>query len=207
MLKESEVATYAPKIVCKACVERKKQKQDQAIAEEEKKQKWAREHEARMILGHGFDAVLIISLVIAFAGYVAFTVLTFLNQSSDDCMLYGFLTFLCPLLLFGCVHAIADAINGWRDTSENDPEAYTRDLSLIVGAGFALVNLAAFLPLQLTSGEGEDLFFLILMILGIVLSFTFVSQYLYGGVVREIFTAGGFTFKQIGRASCRERVS
>ena len=134
--------------------------------------------------------------MLAFVCYVALTAVTFLNQSSDDGMLYGFLTFLCPLAVFACTHAVVDAVSEWRNRDSD--EAYTRNLSLIVGACFAAVNLAIFLSLYFTSDEGADLFCLILLFMSMILSFTFVSQFMYGGVVKEIFTAGGFTFKLPG---------
>ena len=36
------------------------------------------------------------------------------------------------------------------------------------------------------------------MCIGAVVSFTFVSQFLWGNVVKDIFTCGGFTFKLPG---------
>lgn len=193
LLKESEVATYSPKIVCKTCTERKKQEEAKAREEEKEKQKREREYEASEIIGHGFDPLLIVSLVLAFAGYVALAVLTLLNASSDDAFLYGTLLFFCPLALFGLTHAIVNAIKEWRNT--DDESAYTRNLSLIIGACFAVVNAAIFLTLYLTGGS---FYFLILLGVGAVVSFTFVSQFLWGGVVGEIFTAGGFTFSLPG---------
>ncbi|MDE6411612.1 MAG: hypothetical protein K2L02_03650, partial [Clostridia bacterium] len=190
LLKESEVATYAPKIVCKACSERKKQEEQKARKEAAEKEKYEKERNAAEIIGHGFDPILIVSLVLAFAGYVALAVLTFLNASSDDAYFYGALLFICPIALFGITHAIVDAINEWRDV--DDESAYTRNLSLIVGAVFAVVNAVLFLVLYLV--VDQNFYFLILLGAGAIVSFTFVSQFMWGGVVREIFTAGGFTF-------------
>ncbi len=196
LLKESEIASYTPKLVCKSCAERKEQETLNAQKKAEEDRKLDKQLSAREILGHGFDVPLIISLVLAFVCYVALTAVTFLNQSSDDGMLYGFLTFLCPLAVFACTHAVVDAVSEWRNRDSD--EAYTRNLSLIVGACFATVNLAIFLSLYFTSDEGADLFCLILLFMSMILSFTFVSQFMYGGVVKEIFTAGGFTFKLPG---------
>ena len=196
LIKESETAFFSPKLVCKECAERKEQEKIKAQAKAAQDAKEEKERSAREILGHGFDVPLIVSLVLSLLCYVALTVVTFLNQATDDVILYGFLIFLCPLVLFGCTHAIIDAVNEWRDRDSD--VAYTRNLSLIIGACFAGVNLAVFLTLFLTSGEGEDLFFLILLFMSVVLSFTFVSQFMWGGVVKEIFTAGGFTFKLPG---------
>ncbi len=196
LLKESEIASYTPKLVCKSCAERKEQETLNAQKKAEEDRKLDKQLSAREILGHGFDVPLIISLVLAFVCYVALTAVTILNQSSDDGMLYGFLTFLCPLAVFACTHAVVDAVSEWRNRDSD--EAYTRNLSLIVGACFAAVNLAIFLSLYFTSDEGADLFCLILLFMSMILSFTFVSQFMYGGVVKEIFTAGGFTFKLPG---------
>lgn len=196
LIKESETASFSPKLVCKECAERKEQEKIKAQTKAEQNIKAEKERSAREILGHGFDVPLIVSLVLSFICYVALTVVTFLNQATDDVMIFGSLTFLCPLALFGCTHAIVDAVREWRDRDSD--QAYTRNLSLIIGACFAAVNLAVFLTLFLTSGEGEDLFFLILLFVSVVLSFTFVSQFMWGGVVKEIFTAGGFTFKLPG---------
>lgn len=190
LLKESEVATYAPKIVCKTCSERQKREKQKAAEEELQKRKWEREREARDILGHGFDPALVISLILALAGYVALAVVTFLYGSTDDAYFYGSLLFLCPIALFGLVFALIDLINDLRDT--DDDSAYTRNLSLIIGACFAVVNIGLFLALYLVY---DSTFFLILLGAGAVVSFTFVSQFLWGGVVKDIFTAGGITFK------------
>ena len=170
LLKESEIASYTPKLVCKSCAERKEQETLNAQKKAEEDRKLDKQLSAREILGHGFDVPLIISLVLAFVCYVALTAVTILNQSSDDGMLYGFLTFLCPLAVFACTHAVVDAVSEWRNRDSD--EAYTRNLSLIVGACFAAVNLAIFLSLYFTSDEGADLFCLILLFMSIIISFT-----------------------------------
>ncbi len=55
-----------------------------------------------------------------------------------------------------------------------------------------------FLVLYLVSDSEVGFYFLILLGVSTVISFTFVSQFLWGGVVKDMFTAGGFTFKLPG---------
>ncbi|MBD5636888.1 MAG: helix-turn-helix domain-containing protein [Clostridia bacterium] len=194
MLKEGEEATTSPKIVCKECDERIKQEQQKSQEQAARQLKYEKERSAQEIIGHGFDATLIISLALALVGYIALTVVALLFSSSDDVYLYGALIFFCPLALFGLTHAIADVVNDWRD--KDDDTTYTRNLSLIIGACFAVVNIAIFLVLYFV--VEQNAYFLGLLGAGAVLSFTFVSQFMWDGVVKEIFTAGGFTFKLPG---------
>ena len=44
----------------------------------------------------------------------------------------------------------------------------------------------------------KDYFYLRMIVVGTILSFTFVSQFMWGGAVKETFTAGGFTFSLPG---------
>lgn len=204
MLKENEVSATSPKVICNDCAARERQaEEERRNREKEQRQRAAEEQkrdtEARIqnVLGRRADAKLIISFVIALAFYVLFTVLAFLNRSSDDEFLYAAIAFLLPLAAFGCTHALADFINDLRD-KDDDKDGYTRNLSLISAAGFALVNVAIYLSLYLASESDGSFFYLIMLALGAVLSFTFVSQFLWGGSIKEIFTCGGFTFKMPG---------
>ncbi len=196
MLTESKVSTHSPKLVCKECAEREQRIQAENKENEEREEKLENELSARAIIGHGFDIPLIVSLVLALIGYAALAALNFLNLSSDDIFLYGALLFVCPLALFGCTHAFVDFINDWKE--REDDAAYKCTLSLIVGAGFAVLNAVLFLVLYLVSDSEVGFYFLILLGVGTVISFTFVSQFLWGGVVKDMFTAGGFTFKLPG---------
>ena len=196
MLHEGEEATTTPKLVCKPCDARLKQQAKQAAEQKQQAAKQAREQAAREVIGHGFDATLIISIVLTLACYILFTVLTFKNLDSDDLLLYGVLLFVLPLCIFGLTHSISGGIKELRDV--DDESGYSLVLSLIMGAVFAVVHIALFLAIYLSVGEGENLYFLGLLIIGAILTFTFVSQYLWGSAIQEVFTAGGFTFKLPG---------
>ena len=196
MLKEGDEATTSPKLVCKTCAERQKKQEKEAAERQQQEQRRRKEAEVREVVGHGFDVTLVISLVLSLAGYILFTILAFNNLDSDDLLLYGALLFAVPLAIFGITHSIGNAIKEYRDvTDETD---YSLVLSLIIGAVFAVVHIGLFLVLYLSAGDGADLYMIGLMIGGAILAFTFVSQFLWGSAIREVFTAGGFTFKLPG---------
>ncbi len=196
IVKNGEEATSSPKVVCKECAEREAEEQRKNEARKAEEVRHTRETLLRDALGHGFDAPLIVSIVLTLAAYIGFFVLTLLNIKTDDAFLYGALLFFCPLAVFGCTHAVSDIIADFKD--KDDDGDYTRNLSLIVGACFALVNAALFLVLYLLDSSSGNFYYLILLFAGAILAFTFVSQFLWGGSVKEIFTAGGFTFKLPG---------
>ena len=60
---------------------------------------------------------------------------------------------------------------------------------------FSAVKLIIYLILYFVTKQG---IYLGVMAVAVVCSFTFVSQFAWGGVIQEIFTAGGFTFKMPG---------
>lgn len=193
MLREEEVASYSPQITCKSCSEREiraARRAEQAAVEKEKQNA---AHEAYLARGKGFDARLIVSLVLTLVLYIVLTIVCF-NTEGGDKGLLGIVLAIVPLAVFGCTHAIADFI-GELKCGGDEPEGYTRNLSLIVAGAFAILNLVLFLVLYLSS---KDAILLAGLFLGTVCSFTFVSQFLWGGAVKEIFTAGGFTFKMPG---------
>ena len=196
MLKEGDEAATSPKLVCKPCDARLKQQAKQAAQQKQQAAKLAREREAREVIGHGFDATLVISIILTVACYILFAVLIFKNIDSDDVLLFGFLLFVLPLCVFGLTHSISGGIKELRDI--DDESGYNLVLSLIVGGVFAVVHIALFLAVYLSVGEGENLYFLGLLIGGAILTFTFVSQYLWGSAIQQVFTAGGFTFKLPG---------
>lgn len=194
MLKEDEEYTASPKIICKSCAEHRKI----ALQKENEEAARKREYEIgklrREQQGRGIDAQLIVSLIFALAGYVVLTVFTFLS-SSDDLFLFGALTLVCPLALFAIVHVVFDLINDIRN-KDDGTDGYTRNLSLIIAGIFAVINVVLFLIMYFTLNN--YVYFLVLLGIGAVVSFTFVSQFMWGNVVKEIFTCGGFTFKLPG---------
>lgn len=194
MLKDGDEYTASPKIICKSCAEHRKVALQEANEEAVRKREYETGKLRREQQGRGIDAQLIASLIFALAGYVALTILTFLS-SSDDQFLYGALTLVCPLALFAIVHAVFDLINDIRD-KDDGTDGYTRNLSLIIAGIFAVVNVAVFLIMYFTLND--NFYFLVLLGIGAVVSFTFVSQFMWGNVVKEIFTCGGFTFKLPG---------
>lgn len=195
LLKEGEQYPKSPKVICNSCADRILQKRHEQKAEAERKQAYQRDRIRREQLGSGFDVKLLISLLFAAACYVLFSVLIF-THDNDDTSLYAFLMLFCTLAVFAIVHSIADFFNDLRD-SDDGTEGYTRNLSLIVGAAFAAVNIILYLIMYLTVGDKNG-FYIVILFAGVVISFTFVSQYMWGSVVRDIFTAGGISFKLPG---------
>ena len=196
MLKDDDEYVASPKIVCKSCVENAERKRQAEQAERERRQAYAREKARREQLGSGFDIKLAISLLLAVAAYVLIAVNAF-SSSSDDVEAYGFMMLIIPISLFGIVHSIADFINDLRDSfTDDETEGYTRNLSLVIGGLFAVVNFVLYLIMYLTFNKNG--FFIGFMIAGAIISFTFISQFMWGGVIKSIFTAGGFTFKLPG---------
>lgn len=196
MLIEAEVAQLEPKILCKSCAERlreKAEKERAAWAEKERARKDKAIYEQR---GRGIDVSLIVSLIIAFAVFVGMAVFCFKVYDKEGGYANGALLFFVPVAIFGAVQALCDFIREERQTSwDNGPEAYSRNLSLIVAAIFAAANLICMLILFILS---KNNFYLIMIFVGTIFSFTFISQFLWGGLIKTIFTAGGFTFSLPG---------
>ena len=193
MVTEEEIAQKEPKILCKSCAERaKKEIADKQKADaEQKRRNKLREIYAQQ--GHGMDKSLFIGAILAIIFYIVFTV--YCNSASaDELEGFGIALFFVPLALFGAVQAFASFIGDLKDYDDGT-EGYTRNLSLIVAGGFAVVNFICFLVLYLST---DETFFIVMLVLSVIISFTFVSQLMWGGVVSSIFTAGGFTFKLPG---------
>ncbi len=202
MLKDSDEYVSSPKILCKSCAEIQKREIQKVNEENARKRTYWSERARREQLGRGIDAQLIVSLIFALAGYVALMVYTFstktvftFSNKSEEYAFCGTLLLICPLALFAIVHAFFDLINEIRD-KDDDTEGYTRNLSFIVAAVFSAINIVLFLVIYLTLDKNS--YFLILLAIGTIASFTFVSQFMWGGVVKAIFTCGGFTFKLPG---------
>ncbi|MBD5632455.1 MAG: helix-turn-helix transcriptional regulator, partial [Clostridia bacterium] len=191
MLKDDEVYSSSPKIICKSCAERQQRQQ----AEQEEALKRKAEHYAEIQRGSGFDVKLMVCIILAVASYIGLTVFCFMGNSSDR-ELKAALLLIIPIAVFGCTHAVFDLIEELRDSFEDSPDGYTRNLSLIIGAVFAAINIILFLVLYFSFDKFG--YYLVLMGLGAVLSFTFISQFMWGSVVQDIFTCGGFTFKLPG---------
>ena len=202
MLKDSDEYTATPKILCKSCSEIHKREIQQANEENARKRNYWAERARREQLGRGIDAQLIVSIIFALAGYIALMVYTFstktlltFSNKSEEYAFCGTLLLICPLALFALVHAVFDLINELRD-KDDDTEGYTRNLSFIIAAIFSAINIAIFLICYCTLDKNS--YFLILLAVGTIASFTFVSQFMWGGIVKSIFTCGGFTFKLPG---------
>lgn len=201
VIKSDDEHTTSPKVMCKNCKEQHdKEIERKRLAEQEENKRKAdmnKVEAARRIReqrGGGIDAKLIISSVIALIAYISLTVTCFVDKTDDAEMLAAFLV-LVPLAAFAIPFVIIDFIAELRDRDDGT-EGYTRNISLIVGGIFAAVNIAVFLVLYFALKQNG--FFLALLGIGAVVSFTFISQFMWGSVVREIFTCGGFTFKLPG---------
>lgn len=193
MLKEEDVFTYTPKIVCKSCAERLKKEEENKKAAEELHRKSVAVASVKEQLGSGLDVKFIICIVLVVAVYVTLTVFCFLNKTDRDFI--AALLVLVPLAVFACPYVIFEFIDDLRD-KDDGPEGYKLSLSLITGGAFSVVNIIIYLVLYFTLGKNG--LYLGLLGIGTVVSFTFISQYMWGSCVKDIFTCGGFTFKLPG---------
>ncbi|MDE5943027.1 MAG: helix-turn-helix domain-containing protein [Clostridia bacterium] len=199
MLKEEEVGTAQPKIMCKTCLE----KAEIANAERQKAVEAEREELRQIKLGKKVDLKLVLSMLAALALYALFAFLCFKFPNGEG--LYGLLLFFVPICAFGAVCAAGDFFEDLKEGLRirkkyskfhfYEDDEYRRNLSLIIGAIFSAINIGLFLALYFVT---KDYLNLIVMAAAGVLSFTFISQYMWGGVVKKIFTAGGFTFSLPG---------
>ncbi len=194
MLKDGDEYISSPKIVCKSCAEVQRLNTQRSIQEEQRRNDYQREKLRKEQIGSGINVQLIISIIFALAGYIGLTIFTF-SRKTDDQFLCGALLLVCPLALFAIVHAFFDLINELRD-NDDGTEGYTRNLSFIIAAIFSVINIVIFLVIYFTLNDNG--YFLVLLAIGVVVTFTFVSQFMWGGVVKDIFTCGGFTFKLPG---------
>ncbi len=199
MLKEDDVHTTEPKIICKACAQRIEQENQ----EKERELEARREHARQIALGKKVDLKLILSSLAALACYALFFFLSYRFHTDEEGMisLWAPLLFFVPVCVFGAICAATDFFEDIRDglrlknRGYDEDDGYRRNLSLIVAAIFSAINIALYLTLFILY---KDYKYLILMGAGAVLSFTFVSQYMWGGIIQKIFTAGGFTFSLPG---------
>ena len=202
MIKEDDEYVSDPKLLCKNCAEIVEQQKQEQKAETERIKKARQNSEIREQLGGGFDVKLIISIIFAVACYVLFSVLAFTNTTGDE-FLYGFLMLLVPLAAFAIVDPIAELFGIIKELFsksytlyDDDESGYKLNLSLIVGGAFAVVNIVLYLIMYLSFGN--NFYFLFLLFGGAIISFTFISQYMWGSAVKDVFTCGGFTFKLPG---------
>ncbi|MDE5601274.1 MAG: helix-turn-helix domain-containing protein [Clostridia bacterium] len=213
MLEEGNEAQTSPKIVCKECFERKQEEerrlkqerekqavaaareQERRVAVEKQERERAEQERRKKALGKGFDVKLVVSLAFAAVAYILFTILCFTCDRSDR-EFYSVVLLIAPLAIFGWVISIADFISELRDKEGDDDDGYKLTLSLIIAAVFAVINFVLYLVLYMTSEQFG--FYLVLLVIGVIVSFMFVSQYLWGSVVRELFTFYGFSFKLPG---------
>ena len=210
MLKEDEAETTSPKIICKPCAERlkqenlQKQKETEERLEQERIIKDAkRERQRQIALGKKVDLKLVLSTLAALACFALLFFLSYRFHTDEEGMisLWAPLLFFVPICVFGAICAATDFFEDLRDGLHlknhgyDEEDGYRRNLSLIVAAIFSAINIALYLTLYIIF---KDYKYLVLMAAGTVLSFTFISQYMWGGIVQKIFTAGGFTFSLPG---------
>ena len=195
MLKEGDDYISDPKLVCNDCHERLEKEKKQQKEKEARAARAVRDELIRDQLGHGFDLKLVISLVLAIATFVVFTISAF-DVPAEDRIGAGISVVFFPLAVFGIVHSIGDFINDLRDIDYDDEVGYTRNLSLIIAALFAVANIVV--NLIMFFSFGNDATFIGTLFAGAIISFTFISQFMWGNSIKSIFTAGGFTFKLPG---------
>lgn len=196
MLTEDEVYEYQPKIICKTCEERIKENEEIKRKEYEARDRARKDKAILEQRGHGADVALIVSLAVTLAAFIGLAIAAFKNRNGDDAIFYGAALFFLPLAVFGLAQVVFGIIDEIRDKDlEDGPEFYTRNLSLIVAGAVAFVNLLTFLILCIMTKNAA---FVGVMVAGTIFSFTFISQFMWGGIVKSVFTAGGFTFSLPG---------
>ena len=193
MLKEEEAFSLSPKIICHDCAERNRQANEREKFAQESRAKAIKDQEIKEQCGHGIDFTLILSLIITVACFIGMTILSF-NDDVENAIGHAVLLFLIPLAAFGYTHSISTAIRDLKMDFDEDI-GYTRNVSLVSAGIVGAFNLACCLTLFFMRNETTYIYF---GIAATILSFTFVSQYMWGGVIQTIFTAGGFTFKLPG---------
>lgn len=193
MLKEDDEYIDYPKIVCKSCLDIERRQKQKEKEVQERRQAYIREKARRDQLGTGVDKKLIVSILVTVALYIILLV-SAINDAEYDEYYYGVLMMFVPLAMFGVVQAIANFFNELNYS--DGAEGYTRNLSLIVGGAFAILNIV--FDIIMYASRGQSGLFFGLIAFGAILSFTFVSQFMWGGIIRSIFTGGGFTFKMPG---------
>lgn len=186
---EGEAGETEPKLLCKPCKER--MEQGKRIKAEYRKAERKKSIEEE--LGRKWSMKPTVAIIVALALYILFTVLAFSDAEYAD--MYSVLLAFVPLCGFGITFSVCDFVNDLRDKDDDDA-GYRLVPSLITAACFAALNIVLFLVLYLALDK--NYLFLILLGVTAVCSFTFVSQFMWGGVVGEIFSAGGFTFKLPG---------
>ena len=195
MVTADDVAQMTPKILCKDCFERLEEEAARSRAEVEARNRRAKAKEIYEQRGHGADFTLFLSLAVGLALYIAMTF--FFKKNESDSSGAGVMLFLLPLSAFGIVQALSSLIKEIRDTDvlEDGPEGYSMVVSLVAAGLFSAVSFACFLTLYIST---KDTTYIIFLVISVLLSFTFICQYMWGGIIRTIFTAGGFTFKMPG---------
>ena len=195
MLKDDDEYIASPKIVCKSCAERTERQRQKEIEERERKQAAVREKYRNEQLGSGVDASLVISLILALVSYVILTIFVFSNNDFESLSFYALSVLILPMTVFAIVQVIGDMIKDLKDFDDGT-EGYTRNLSFIIGGIFAAINIV--LGIIMYSSLGLESSFIGFIFAGAIVAFTFVSQFMWGSVVKSIFTCGGFTFKLPG---------
>ena len=194
MVTEEEIAQKEPKILCHACHERLKKEAADKQAAYEARQRAAKDREIYEQRGYGVNFGLVLSSIVALVLYIVLSIYA-KGVDAENSIGAAAILFFVPLAVYGAIQAFCFFVREMRSDSIDDPEGYTRNVSLITAGLFAAANLACFLALYIITKDNS---FLIFLFVSVILSFTFVSQYMWGGVVRSVFTAGGFTFKLPG---------
>ena len=194
MLTEEEIAQKQPKIICKSCSERLKAQEEQSRKAFEASERARKDKAIYEQRGYGINFSLFFSAVVAIALYVGLSIFCS-KVEPDDRGAAAALLFFIPLALFGAVQAFCSFVKELKDDDFDEEMGYSRNVSLITAAVFSLINFACFIALYATT---KDTVYIIFLAISMILSFTFVSQFMWGGVVKTVFTLGGFTFKLPG---------
>ena len=194
MVSKDEIAQMEPKIICKPCSERLKEQAQKERAAYEARERVRKDRAIYEQRGHGVDFSLFLSGALALVLYIVLAIYA-RGVEGDDSIGAGALLFFIPIAAFGAIQAFCGFIKELKDDFLDEPEGYSRNVSLIVAGAFAIVNFACFIALYANS---KDTAYIVFLILATILSFTFVSQFMWGGIVKTVFTAGGFTFKLPG---------
>lgn len=188
---EGEAGELNPKLLCRACHAQREEAHRQRQAEREA---GAREYDRDVLKvkrrGFIWGAIAAVAVFIIIAA-VNLSDKAFFKENLIVCLA---LSFLLPILAFAGVSRLRWLIG----EMEEDEIQYKVSTSMIVGALFAAGNVALTSVYYCSVDFIDSTTFAACLVAFALLSFIFISQYLWGGIARGICFAGGLVLKMPG---------
>lgn len=194
---EGEEGEIEPKLLCRPCYAKKKEEQRIKDAESEELEREIKRDE-RKWHRRGFlwsslagIAVLLIAVIVSLSDKAYFF--------DKDTVIYNMIaTFLLPILAYAAVSRLIWFFGQADGTFDDDEPKYKIAPSMIVGAIFAVTYIAVLSVYYCSVNTIDATTFAVCLVVFALLSFVFMSQYLWGGIVRSICFAGGLVLKMPG---------